>query len=147
VEYWWRRDGEAASRWFLEGAKLPGAPNWLSPVAASMLAEGGARDSARALWTELANTTDQDWLRTTATRALQQLDAEAVIEQLQPIVNQYYDGTGNFPSGWTDLVRAGLVRGIPVDPTGEPYTLDPVSGAVDVSRDSLLFPLPGRGQP
>ena len=97
----------------LEASKQPGAPSWLPPVAASFLAEGGARDSARALWTELANTTDQDWLRTTANRALLQMDAEAVIEELQPVVNRYYDIRGSFPSGWPDLVSAGLIQGIP----------------------------------
>jgi hypothetical protein len=141
VEYWWRQDARAASRWMLEASKQPGAPSWLQPVAASMLAEGGARDSARALWTELANTTDQDWLRTAANRALLQLDAEAVIEQLQAVVNRYDDMKGSFPSGWADMVSAGLVPGIPVDPAGKPFALDPVSGAVDVSRDSPLFPL------
>jgi hypothetical protein len=146
VEYWWRADYQAASGWFLEASKVPASPSWLAPVAASMLAEGGVRDASRALWTELANTTDQSWLRTAATRALRQLDAEVVIEQLQPIVNRYYDLNGRFPSDWRDMELAGLIRGLPVDPTGVPYSLDPVSGAVDVSRDSSLFPLRrGRG--
>ena len=78
-------------------------------------------------------------------RALLQLDAEAIIEQLQPVVNRYYDLKGSFPSGWPEVVGAGLVPGIPLDPAGKPFALDPVSGAVDVSRDSPLFPLrPGR---
>lgn len=141
VEYWWHRDGQAASRWLLEASKLPGAPNWLAPVAASMLAEDGERNSARQLWRELAGTTDQDWLRSAATRALHQLDAEEVIEQLQPIVNSFYDTARRFPTGWDEVIRAGLVRGIPLDPTGVAYTLDPVSGAIDVAKDSTLYPL------
>ncbi len=145
VEYWWRQDGQAASKWLLEASKLPGAPKWLPPVAASMLAEEGARDSARALWTELANTAEQDWLRNAANRALLQLDAEAAIEQLQPIVNRYYDITGDFPAGWPDVVRAGLIRGIPIDPAGTTYALDPVSGAVDVV--TRLVPLSIAAEP
>jgi hypothetical protein len=141
VEYWWRHDGRAASEWILEASKQPGAPGWLPPVAASMLADSGAQESARALWTELANATDQGWLRAAATRALLQLDAEVAIEQLQPVVNQYYDIRGSFPSDWPDMVNAGLIRGIPLDPAGTPFALDSVSGAVDVSRDSPLFPL------
>ena len=146
VEYWWRHDPRAASTWMLDASKQPGSPSWLPPVAASFLAEGGARDSARALWTELANSTDQDWLRTTANRALLQLDAETAIEQLQPVVNRYYDLRGSFPSGWPDMVSAGLIRGIPLDPAGKPFALDPVSGAVDVARDSPLFPLRRTGR-
>ena len=37
VNYWWRRDSRAAADWFLKGSKLPNAPNWLGPLAASIL--------------------------------------------------------------------------------------------------------------
>jgi hypothetical protein len=145
VEYWWRRDQKAAADWFLRGAKLPTAPNWIEPLAASVLAEGGDQLAARVLWTQLAQTAEQDWMRRTARIRLQQLDAEAVIDQLQPVVNSFYDKANRFPTGWEEVIRAGLVRGIPLDPSGVPYTLDPVSGAIDVAKDSTLFPL-RRGQ-
>lgn len=141
VEYWWRRDTRAAADWFLSGSKLPTAPNWLEPLAASVLAEGGDQVAARVLWTQLAQSAEQEWLRRTARTRLQQLDAEAVIDQLQPVVNSFYDKANRFPTGWEEVIRAGLVRGIPLDPTGIPYTLDPVSGAIDVAKDSTLFPL------
>ena len=51
------------------------------------------------------------------------------------------DDANRFPTGWDEMIRAGLVRGVPLDPTGVPYTLDPVSGAVDVAKDSSLYPL------
>jgi hypothetical protein len=142
VEYWWRQDHRAAADWFLRGAKLSTAPNWIQPLAASVLAEGGDQTAARVLWTQLARTAEQDWLRNTARTRLQQLDAVAVIEQLQPLVNRFYDSANRFPSGWEEVTRAGLVRGIPLDPTGVPYALDPASGAVDVAKESSLFPLP-----
>jgi hypothetical protein len=141
VEYWWRRDQKAAADWFLRGAKLSTAPNWLTPLAASVLAEGGDQLAARVLWTQLAQTAEQEWMRRTARTRLQQLDAEAVIDQLQPIVNSFYDKASRFPTGWEEVIRAGLVSGIPLDPTGVPYSLDPVSGAIDVATDSTLYPL------
>lgn len=141
VEYWWRRDHKAAADWFLRGSRLSTAPNWLQPLTASVLAEGGDHLAARVLWTQLAQTAEQEWMRRTARTRLQQLDAEAVIDQLQPVVNSFYDQANRFPSGWDEMIRAGLVRGIPLDPTGVPYTLDPVSGAIDVAKDSTLYPL------
>jgi hypothetical protein len=141
VEYWWRRDARAAADWFLRGSKLPTAPNWLQPLAASVLAEGGDQLAARVLWTQMAQTAEQEWMRRTAHTRLQQLDAEAVIGQLQPIVNSFYDKANRFPTGWEEMIRAGLVRSVPLDPTGVPYMLDPVSGAVDVAKDSSLYPL------
>jgi hypothetical protein len=141
VEYWWHDDPKAAADWFLRGSKLSTAPIWLQPLAASVLAEGGDQVAARVLWTQLAQTAEQEWMRRTARTRLQQLDAENVIGQLQPIVNSFYDKANRFPTGWDEMARAGLVRGIPLDPTGVPYTLDPVSGAVDVAKDSTLYPL------
>jgi hypothetical protein len=141
VEYWWRRDTKAAADWFVRGSKLSTAPNWLQPLAASVLAEGGDQLAARVLWTQLAQTAEQEWMRRTARTRLQQLDAEAVIGQLQPIVNTFYDKANRFPTEWDEIIRAGLVRGIPLDPTGVPYALDPVSGAVEVAKDSTLYPL------
>ena len=141
VEYWWRHDYKAASEWLLKAAKLPNAPRWLEPTAAGMLARGGDRDSARALWSELAATSGQDWIRSSAKKALLQLDAEAVIEQLEFLAQRFFDARGRFPASWNELVTAGLLRGIPLDPTGMPYMIDSVSGAADVAPDSPLFPL------
>jgi hypothetical protein len=141
VNYWWRHDYKAASDWLLKAAKQPKAPNWLAPTAASMLARGGDRDSARALWSELAAASDQDWLRNAATRALLQLDAEAVIEQLESAAQRFFDDHGRFPADWNELVSVMVLRGVPLDPTGAPYVIDSVSGVVDVAPDSPLYPL------
>jgi hypothetical protein len=141
VEYWWRHDYKAASGWLLKAGKLPKAPRWLEPTAAGMLARGGDRNSARALWSELAATSGQDWIRSSAKKALLQLDAEAVIEQLEFLAHRFFDARGRFPASWNELVTVGLLSGIPLDPSGMPYVIDSVSGVVDVAPDSPLFPL------
>ena len=145
VEYWWRHDYAAASDWFVQASKLPNAPIWLRTIAASMMAEGGNAAASRALWSEIAATAEQEWLRASAKRALMQLDTEAAIGQLQGSVKQFRDATGRSPASWSEMVSARLLPGIPVDPTGTPFRLDPMSGAVDVSNASTLYPLPRRG--
>jgi hypothetical protein len=40
------------------------------------------------------------------------------------------------------LVHRGLLRGVPLDPTGVPYEIDPATGAITVARSSSLYPLP-----
>src|SRR5262245_42570311 len=145
VYYWWQRDYKSAAQWFLKAEALPGAPSWLRQVAATMLAEGGAADSARQLWTEIASTAEHEWVRQAARRGLMQLDAERDLNLLQPVVNTFYDEHGRFPGSWNELVQDHKLRGVPLDPTAVPYDLDPVSGAVNVARQSLLYPLPSRG--
>jgi hypothetical protein len=146
VEYWWRRDSRAAADWFSRGATRPGAPNWLQPLAASVLAEGGERDASREMWTQLARSGEHEWIRKAAERGLMQLDAESHIEILEKVVHKFYDMYGRFPQAWWELTRIKMLNYFPVDPTGEVYSLDPVTGSVDVARKSTLYPLRSRAR-
>jgi hypothetical protein len=144
VEYWWRRDSRAAADWFMKAAKLPNSPNWLEPLAASVLAEGGEREASRQAWLQLNQTADHEWIRQAARRGLLQLDAEGHIEILEGLMHKFFDVNGRFPTSWQELIRARLLRSIPVDPSGSVYELDPVSGSVNVAQKSSLFPLRSR---
>lgn len=146
VQYWWKRDAQAASDWFLKAAKLPEAPNWLEPLAASVLAEHGEGDAARELWLQLAETADHDWIRKAANRGLMQLDAEVHITLLEAGVQKFYEMNGRFPATWREMIRAKMLRNVPVDPSGYVYDLDPVSGLVTVGRKSMLFPMRSRAR-
>jgi hypothetical protein len=146
VEYWWRRDRQAAAQWFIKGSKLPGAPNWMEPLAASVLAEGGERDASRELWLRLARSAEHAWLRQAANRGLLQLDAEADIELLEALVHKFYDMFGRFPTRWQDMTQIKMLGNLPRDPTGTEYTLDPVAGTVNVSPTSTLYPLRSRAR-
>jgi hypothetical protein len=42
---------------------------------------------------------------------------------------------------WNDLIAAGMIRGVPLDPAGVPYELQSPS-RVAISPQSPLFPLP-----
>jgi tetratricopeptide (TPR) repeat protein len=140
VYYWQLRDYQAAAQWFKRASEQPGAPNWLAPMAATMLTHGRDRTSARFLWKQLLEA-DQEWLRKTAERSLLQLDAMDAVDSLQPLVMRAPRAPGE-PYSWNVLVRRGDLRGVPLDPAGAPFQLDPATGAVTVSRSSPLFPLP-----
>jgi hypothetical protein len=140
VNYWWRHDYQAAAEWFRRAADLPGAPNWLEPLAASVLMQGGDRRASRQMWLAIRESADVDWLRRQAEWHLQQLDALDEMDALQPVVDRWAQAHGGPPSDWTPLVRAGALPGRPVDPTGAPLAI--AGGKVTVSRDSSLFPLP-----
>jgi tetratricopeptide (TPR) repeat protein len=142
VYYWWLGDYKEAARWFDKAAAVKGAPWWLKSLAAVTLAQGGDRRSSRLLWQSLRETADNEWLRNNAAWRLQQLDALDAIDQLNAIVAGYKARTGEYPPSWEALVRAGLLRGLPLDPAGSPYVLEPGTGAVHLAPDSRLNPLP-----
>jgi hypothetical protein len=136
IHYWTYGDGRTAAEWFRRAATLPGAPNWLEPVAASMLTEGADRGSAREIWQRLAGS-EQEWLRRRAELALAQLRAMDQIDELERALAK----TTGPPYTWRSILRPGFVA---VDPGGTPYELDPATGRISVSRSSSLFPMPRR---
>ena len=142
IHYWQLGDYQTAASWFQRAADVPGAPGWLTPLAATTLAQGGDRASSRLLWTQLRNSADQEWLRTTAERRLVQLDALDQIDQLERIVRRFAGQAETGPLTWERLIQAGTLRGIPLDPTGTPYVLNPWWGIVQVADDSPLQPMP-----
>jgi hypothetical protein len=140
VHYWWRHDYRAAAEWFDRAGKVEGAPWFLRSLAATTLAEGGDRRSSRTMWQAIAQTADVDWLRADAERRLLQLDAMDFIDGVQVYVNRAQE-SGVAATGWDSLIRAGVLRRIPVDGTGTPLVLD-AAGTVQLSPKSPLFPLP-----
>jgi tetratricopeptide (TPR) repeat protein len=140
VHYWHRRDFTTAAEWFQKAAALPNSPNWLTPLAAGILTAGNDRASARFLWSQMLGS-DEEWIRKNAKRSLMQIDALDAIDQLTRIVQRFPPPEGQGYS-WQWLVRRGVLRGIPADPTGTPFEIDPVSGTVKVSTASTLSPMP-----
>jgi hypothetical protein len=147
VHYFWLHDYPMAAAWFRRASDIPGAANWLAPMAAVLLAQGGNRESSRRLWQEMLTTADAEWIRNQAQYRLTQLDAMDQIAELERVVALFRERTGSQPRSWIDLARAGYLRGIPIDPARYPYQLDPARGTVTLDPASPLSPLPAPERP
>ena len=141
VYYWYLRDFRRAAQTFERAGDLPNAPKWLKPLAATTLAQGGDRRTSRAMWLAILEAADVDWLRVQAEHRLLQLRALDDLDALQARVADYARRTGETPRDWGVLVRAGLLRGVPLDPGGTPYVLT-TDGRVRVGPASSMLPLP-----
>jgi tetratricopeptide (TPR) repeat protein len=144
VYYWRMRDYQTAAAWFQRAAAQPNAPNWLAPLAASMLVQSNDRARARFLWQQIAKS-EEAWLRRNAERALLQLQAMDQIDQLEAVIQRFPPAAGERYS-WNDLMRRHVLIREPVDPLGVSYMIDPVTGRVHVSEQSPLFPMPEEGR-
>lgn len=142
VYYWDLRDYKTAAAWFDRASRVPGAPIWLKTMAATTLARGGDREASRLMWRQLYETTELSAIRETAEIRLAQLDTLDAIDLLNAVVARYKSGAGRFPASWGELIAAGVIRRVPVDPAGVPFLLDPVDGNVTISQKSPLWPLP-----
>jgi hypothetical protein len=142
VYYWWLRDYTSAADWFNRAGEMPKAPEWLKPLAAVTLAQGGNRASSRTLWTNIVRNAELEWVRRQGDFRLKQLDAMDGMDIVGRFVERYRNSVGALPTSWDDMIRAGIIRGIPSDPTGMPFRLDPSTGKVTLDPQSSLNPLP-----
>lgn len=144
IYFWHLEDCEKAAEVFLEGSELPGAPYWMVATAGRTLGGCGKRETARELWRILYETAETDQQRDNAVTHMKQLDALDDMDRLREVIETYRKNTGAYPKNWQELMEAGLLRHVPLDPTGSPYVLDPETHEVELSSSSTLGVLPTR---
>jgi hypothetical protein len=146
VYYFGYNDYEKAADWFKRGSELEGAGWFLKPLAAATLAKGPNRQASRLLYQTIADTADNDFMKKDAKRRLRQLDTMDGMDVLRDVVRRYRERSHGLPRAhaltWQTLVAARFLRGVPRDPAGHEFVLDPVTGEVFVDVKSPLFPLP-----
>lgn len=64
---------------YLRGGQLPGAPGWMQPMAATMIAKGGDRETARQLFVRLYEESDDAFVRQVCEEQLRLLETESPI--------------------------------------------------------------------
>jgi tetratricopeptide (TPR) repeat protein len=140
IHYFHTGDFKQAGEWFERAASMPKAPLWLGPLAATTLAHGGNRQGARQMLIGMSQS-EEDYIRRSATRALQQLAALDQIDELTKLVEAFHTREGRYPGSWGDLIRARALPGVPADEYRVPFAYDPVTHTVTIGPDSPLLPL------
>ena len=138
IHYTDRHDSKSAQQAFQKGSEVPGALPWMKVMAARMAEHADDTATAYTLWkTIYDNTYDKD-IKFTAAKHLLSLRVDAELTELEKRTQTYYERHGAYPEQWSDLVRDGLLPGIPADPNGAPYQLR-LDGTVRV-QDPKQFP-------
>jgi tetratricopeptide (TPR) repeat protein len=137
IHYLDRKDYKAAAEAFRKGSEVPGALPWMKVMAARMAERGDDPATALELWKAVYENNKDTNIRDTALKHIVSLQADADVEELSRRVDTYRQRTGSMPSDWKDLIRAGLLQGIPRDPTGAPYKLMP-DGVIGVEDPTKL---------
>ncbi len=123
IHYTDRHDPKAAELAFQKGSEVPGALPWMRALAARMAEHADDPTTAASMWQTIHDTTKDSGLRTTAERHLLSLRVESELNELERRTKAYLDRHNAYPEEWSDLIHDGLLRGVPVDPNGAPYTL------------------------
>ena len=123
--YWRMRDYPNSAAAYLEASKISNAPLWLKIMAARVAQKGGSLDTSRMIWSQLYESTQNPLVKKRAEEMLRGLKAQEDETQLNELASEYQKRFGRFPASAAELRDAGLLRGIPLDPDGYPYTFGP----------------------
>jgi len=145
IQYQGMHDYLAAAKTFEEGSRVPNAHPALKVMAAKMLTDAGSLDTARFMWQSIYDqSTDKD-IRRNAQLHLACLLVDQEVPQLESLVDRFKAKFGRNPTSWRELISVGALRGVPLDPTGQPYVLG-ADGTVTVS-DPKKLPFIHQGKP
>jgi len=143
--YYDLRDYHGASDAFERGSHVPNAHPFLKVLAAQMAQHGGELETARMLWTASFQSSHDKYIRGNAAAHLRAIQVDEDVPALERVVETYRQRNGYFPASFTELRVAGLLRGIPLDPLGNPYKLTSDGQVLLENPDD--FPFVKRGLP
>jgi tetratricopeptide (TPR) repeat protein len=146
--YWQQNRFPEASEAYAAGARVEGAPAWLSAMSAQMATKGGSRDTARAIYQNMYQQTDDEQMKKLALSRLLQLQSLDEMDALRrTVLDTHRTRTGNCPRTWREVapllqraVRLPLdASGAPLDPAGVPYVIKQDSCEVELGDKSEII--------
>ncbi len=139
IHYMERKDYAAAADAFARGSEVPRAHPWLKVMAGEMATHAGDTKMARMMWSTTYDTTQDKMIKANAAAHLRALKVDDDVSALESLIARYRLLAGRPPSGFNDLIGAGMLQGIPVDPFGAPYLMTR-DGRIEVrDPDKLPF--------
>lgn len=143
--YWQRHDYEKASEVYATGARLPGAPPWMTAISARMKAEGGSRGAAREMYRHLGEASNDDTVKDMVIKQIMRLDSLDDRVVISKVLREYSGANGRCASSWREVastLRTGGLRldstEAPRDPSGTPYRLTKNGCDVDLDENSAV---------
>jgi len=137
--YYDQKDYRNAAQTFLHGSQMPDAHPFLKVMAAQMAQHGGDFETARMMWNATYQTTHDKMIQANAAAHLRAIQVDDDVNALERLVQKYQERTGRFPLTFSEMIAAGVIKGIPLDPLRHPYRLEPGGVVVVSNPDDLPF--------
>ena len=135
--YWRLKRYEKASEIYEKGSAIAGAPPFMKIMAASMKTAGGSRETSRAIYREMLANTEDEQVKITARRKLNELDSMDERDAMDKMLAELKDKNGRCAESLHEILPMLSHVKLPdghdfritstnelVDPTDAPYLLD-----------------------
>ncbi|HEU4683098.1 MAG TPA: hypothetical protein VFS39_01170 [Nitrospira sp.] len=139
--YFEQHDPATAATYFHRAATLPGAPEYVSQLAAKMMIEAGAHEAALEFLQRLYDQVEDEGVREGLALRIRGAIVERDTALLEAVVKRYKERTGRQPETMVDLVKAGFLSRLPDEPFGGEYRINPSTGAVTSTKMQDRFRL------
>lgn len=144
--HWQQNRFEEAGEAYAAGGRIEGAPAWVASMSAQMATKGGSRDTARAIYQNLYQQSDDEQMKQLALKRLLQLQSLDEMDVLRDVVQTHRTRTGRCPQTWVEVVanlRAARspvdASGVPLDPSNVPYVIKQADCDVELGEKSLVL--------
>lgn len=152
--YWKLGQYENAADTYQKGSEIAGAPPFMKLTAAAMRTEGGSRSTARQIFRQMLDGSDDPMVKITATRRLKELDSLDEREAIDKALADFVERNGRCANSLAEILPSLMHVRLPenkefrvdssnrlVDPTDAPYLLDKEICRVQLDRERTGLPL------
>jgi hypothetical protein len=149
--YWKLGQYDKAAEAYEKGSQIEGAAPFMRLMAGAMITEGGSRATARKVFRQMYEGTDDPAVKITAERRLAQLDALDEREAIDRVLAKFREKNGRCPATLSEVWPLLANSRVPgpngfrvdaanrlVDPTGAPYQIDLETCSILRKPDSKL---------
>lgn len=135
--YWQQKNYPKAAELYDRGSKIDGSPDWMRLMVLNMTTDGGSRETARQIYSRMAEEAQDEKTKTFAETKTMGLDALEDLDALNGVIKMFKTRTGRCARSSREILP--LLRGVQlphgrqfridrngelVDPSGSPYVVE-----------------------
>jgi len=128
------KDYDRAVKYLRVAAQRPGAPSLIRRKEAHLIYMKDDLSQAYAMWVEIYNNATSQLDKDAAFKHLYQIKFEMDKKMLEKALEQFKQKYTRYPADLAQLVRAGLLKNVPPDFTGQNYLYDSQTGKISAIR-------------
>jgi hypothetical protein len=147
-------DHVTAAKYMAQTAKVPGdfpvgPPAYTARLASRLYVQGKNPEVALEFLEAMLQQTTDEAVREQLLRRMKRVSLERDLQMLERAVETHVKVKGKRPASLSDLVSSGILSGMPEEPYGGEFQLDPVTGTVTSSTHAERMRLyrPGDNHP
>ncbi len=152
--YWRLERYDKAAETYERGSQIAGSAPFMKMMAASMKTEGGSRETARLIYRQMLNGSEDEQVRITAERRLQEFDSLDERDAIDRVLADFKERSGRCANSLSEILPMLISVTLPgnrdfrvnksnqlVDPSDAPYILDKENCQIRLDPERTKLPV------